>query len=167
MKSDYFLAVPVLATVCNVLLAIAVIIHHSHHAIAQPILTDVLIPRGLERSGEECMFDMSEYAAAFDDMHNEAATDDSPVAPFMTSADHPDPMLASMPGTNFMAYKRADISSFYREEPGSRVETTPSYKGQACKFVNMSPFRVSVYWEGPDGPSFNSNLGKSEFIVTA
>ena len=59
--------------------------------------------------------------------------------------DEQDPMLKEMPN-GFKAYVRKDISSFYREEPGSRIEKTPKFKGQAGKFVNMSPERLSLYW---------------------
>ena len=58
-----------------------------------------------------------------------------------------DPMLAKMPTVpNFKAYRRADISSFYQEPPGSRVEQKPSFTGQAGKFVNMSPFALQLRW---------------------
>ena len=57
-----------------------------------------------------------------------------------------DPMLAKMPDYDFWAYRRADISSFYQEPPGTRVEQTPSFNGQAGKFVNMSPEKLDLYW---------------------
>ena len=57
-----------------------------------------------------------------------------------------DPMLAKMPGLDFKAYRRADISSFYQEERGSRTEKKPNFTGQAGKFVNMSPERLDLYW---------------------
>jgi hypothetical protein len=58
-----------------------------------------------------------------------------------------DPMLAKMPGIDFMAYRRADISTIYGEAPGSRQEKVPAFQGQAGKFVNMSPERLDFYWE--------------------
>ena len=64
-----------------------------------------------------------------------------------TEVEEEDPMLAAMPTVpNFKAYRRADISSFYQEPPGSRVEQKPSFKGQAGKFVNMSPFPLQLRW---------------------
>ncbi len=63
-----------------------------------------------------------------------------------------DPMLAKMPGFDFKAYRRGDISRMYREDPGSRMEKKPAFKGQAGKFVNMSPERLDLYWENADGP---------------
>jgi hypothetical protein len=57
-----------------------------------------------------------------------------------------DPMLEKMPGLDFKAYKRADISSLYNEPPGSRVEKTPDFAGQAAKFVNMGNERLDLYW---------------------
>lgn len=61
------------------------------------------------------------------------------------------PNLKRIPGTDFDAYVRADIATYYREEPGSRVEAVPSSPGQAGKFINMSPERVSLYWVGDHG----------------
>jgi hypothetical protein len=57
-----------------------------------------------------------------------------------------DPMLMKMPGLDFKAYRRADISSFYQEPPGFRIEQTPAFTGQAGKFVNTSPERLDLYW---------------------
>lgn len=69
-----------------------------------------------------------------------------------------DPMLMPMidvcgvrgleEGDCFNAYKRADISSFYQDAPGSRQETEPIFQGQAGKFINMSPDRLDLYWYG-------------------
>jgi hypothetical protein len=79
------------------------------------------------------------------------AVDQESELPFETSRPMGDPMLARMPGLDFMAYKRPDISSMYREAPGSRHEKIPSFKGQAGKFVNMSPERLDLYWDSEDG----------------
>jgi hypothetical protein len=67
--------------------------------------------------------------------------------------DDDDPMLEKMPGIDFKAYKRADISSFYQEPPGSRVETTPSFNGQPAKFQNMGTERLDLYWDAGSGPT--------------
>ena len=67
-----------------------------------------------------------------------------------TSSNHEnsrDPQLALMPGyDNVWAYRRADISSMYREAPGTRTEMPPAFTGQAGKFVNVSPERLDLYW---------------------
>jgi prolyl 4-hydroxylase len=63
-----------------------------------------------------------------------------------------DPMLEKMPGLDFKAYKRADISSFYQEPPGSLSEKTPSFDGQPGKFQNMSPERLDLVWDAGHGP---------------
>jgi hypothetical protein len=57
-----------------------------------------------------------------------------------------DPMLMQMPSVDFKAYRRADISSFYQQEPGSRIEQQPAFQGQAGKFVNMSPDTLELTW---------------------
>ncbi|KAG7364766.1 2(OG)-Fe(II) oxygenase superfamily protein [Nitzschia inconspicua] len=69
-----------------------------------------------------------------------------------------DPMLEEMPGYNFKAYKRADISSFYNEPPGSRVEATPSFQGQAAKFQNMSPERLDLIWDAGSGAANGNHI---------
>ena len=84
-----------------------------------------------------------------------------------------DPMLAKMPGLDFKAYRRADISSMYRDAPGfrsrSRTEQKPRFSGMAGKFVNMSPERLDLYWDNSDGPpgAFNSIAGPFESTGTS
>jgi prolyl 4-hydroxylase len=70
-------------------------------------------------------------------------------------------MLQRMPTFDFDAYVRADVSTFYGEEPGTREEFVPDYEGQAGKFVNLSPDRVSLYWDPDNGSGeldFTSNI---------
>lgn len=69
-----------------------------------------------------------------------------------------DVLLQTMPGTDFKAYVRADIATFYGKEPGSLIEQTPIFNGQAGKFINMSPQKVSLWWDGPNGPVLNSEI---------
>ena len=57
-----------------------------------------------------------------------------------------DPYLRQMPNMNFKAYVRPDVSTFYREEPGSRQPSPHNFNGQAGKFINMSPDRLGLYW---------------------
>jgi len=65
-------------------------------------------------------------------------------------------------------YTRADISSFYREEPGSRTEVKPKFNGQAGKFINISPFRLDLYWESDHGkPYYIQAVGPWESGGTA
>jgi hypothetical protein len=51
-----------------------------------------------------------------------------------------------MPDYDFMACVQRDVALFYEEEEGSMVEKKPEFKGQASKFVNMSPERLDLYW---------------------
>ena len=143
MRTGYFLALPVAATALNLLFAsFLVVVFHPRKANAQqpghfenlrlgfrptepePYLTlqEEARTKGLRQDDESCQEDL----------------------------DDKDPMLEAMPIDKppyFVdVYKRADISSFYGEEPGSRVETKPAFKGQAGKFINMSPHRVTLYW---------------------
>lgn len=69
-----------------------------------------------------------------------------------------DPNLKLIPGTNFKAYTRADVATFYGEEPGSHEEKKPNFQGQAGKFINMSPERVDLWWDGPSGPVLNDSI---------
>ena len=56
------------------------------------------------------------------------------------------PMPIDRPPYYYDVYVRKDISSFYREEPGTCTEVKPAYNGQAVKFVNMSPYRMDLLW---------------------
>jgi hypothetical protein len=38
-------------------------------------------------------------------------------------------------------------------------EQLPQFTGQACKFVNLSPVSMLLYWDGPEQPIFNSLIG--------
>lgn len=76
--------------------------------------------------------------------------------------DEKDPMLKLMPIDQppylKEVYTRKDISSFYNEEAGSRVEKNPEFRGQAGKFINISPHRVELYWY-VSTPFFDLNSG--------
>jgi hypothetical protein len=69
-----------------------------------------------------------------------------------------DPMLEEMPGYNFKAYKRADVSSFYNEPPGSREEMTLTFQGQAAKFQNMSPEQLDLIWDDGSGAANGNHI---------
>jgi hypothetical protein len=56
-----------------------------------------------------------------------------------------DPNLKEMPN-HFKAYVRPDISTFYKEKPGSRKPSSHVFNGQAGKFINMTPDRLNLYW---------------------
>jgi prolyl 4-hydroxylase len=100
-----------------------------------------------------------------------------------TDAEMKDKKMRMMKGTDgvadFEAYVREkDVSTFYGEEPGSRSERTPKFEGMAGKFVNLYPYRVSLYWNGfgneklhqgdinPWGASGTSTFPKHQFVMT-
>jgi len=144
MKAYYFLAMPVvLATLVNVFLTFLIYAVHDSHA--QPVLQDGLAGRSVNSEGE--------YLVGLDGDFEEHTLQQQ------QQDDKEDPQLVQMPGLNFKAYVRADIATFYREEPGTRVEHKPDYTGQASKFVNMSPERTDLYWSGPQGPVLNDSIG--------
>lgn len=51
----------------------------------------------------------------------------------------------------FMAYVQPDVSSFYREEKGSRTKVAPKFNGLAAKFINLSNKNTMHYWEASPG----------------
>lgn len=57
-----------------------------------------------------------------------------------------DPNLNEMPNHDFKAYVRPDVSSFYKEKPGSRKPSSHAFSGLAGKFINMTPDRLNLYW---------------------
>lgn len=97
--------------------------------------------RVLDQETEDPRATWKDASLALDDELNQTAVT-ADVAPEM------DPLLRPMPEpfSHFHAYTRADISSFYQEPAGSRVEQEPAFPGQAGKFVNMSPERLELHW---------------------
>jgi prolyl 4-hydroxylase len=136
MKSRLFLVFPLVSTVLNVLVA-CWLIHRT---------SSELIP-ALQEASQVGLCGIDGAACNEDDSISVTADFQNP-APTKASDD---PYLKKMPDYDFYAYVRKDISSFYQEEWGSRDEHTPAFKGQAGKFVNMSPDRLDLYWDSGRG----------------
>ena len=104
--------------------------------------------RPSEHEAFDTLQDFQEFAAELQQQCTDADDCDDYIHDDIV--DEKDPMLKPMPIDKppyfYDVYMRKDISSFYQEEPGSRVETTPAYDGQAVKFINMSPFRMDLIW---------------------
>jgi prolyl 4-hydroxylase len=150
MKRNAYLALPVLATLVNVPLAL--LFCGTRKVAAQPVLTEALVGHCTNDDAEMCVFDLESY------LDSQLKDDQEKVVPETEEDNDLDPNLQLIPGTNFKAYVRADISTFYGKEPGSRQEKKPDFRGQAGKFVNMSPERVDLWWDGPSGPVLNDSL---------
>lgn len=165
MRSEYFLALPVAVTIFNLLFALQLNPAYSKVE-AQPVVGEALIDRCVDNGNDECSLPLDNlFDRRVDDLEVEAEAEES--VAHQDDKDDEDPMLELIPGTDFKAYKRADIATFYGQEPGTMTEKKPSFRGQAGKFINMSPDRVSLYWDGPDEPLFNANLGPWESGGTA
>ena len=75
-----------------------------------------------------------------------------------TKEDDQDPALQEMtfdigqgPETT-MVYVEPDIASFYQlQDPPSTTKVTPKFNGFQAKFINLSPDKVSLYWEDREG----------------
>jgi len=146
MRSElFYLALPLTASMFNVFFVL--LLSRIHPSRAQPVIPEGMFDRCVDQVGDECIFSLDDYAST-----NEKTPQD------LTEPEE-DPMLKKMPGVEFKAYVRADIATFYRQEPGTMTEKTPAYKGQAGKFVNMSPETLTLWWEGPNGPILNGNVG--------
>jgi hypothetical protein len=143
MRPNIYLTLPLLATLLDILWACFLLRVHPSTVVAYDIPAVQEIPAtaetaelpdlcGIEGDDQVCGANLSDavtWSPSFEEVE-----------------DQEDPMLQQMPDVDFKAYVRQDISSFYGEEPGSRTEKKPSFKGQAGKFVNMSPERLSLYW---------------------
>ena len=149
-----------LAILTNVALFTWLASHHPVHG--QPALGATL--QQLDRQQTCTILDIGDVA--FRESDNVPSDD---ISPFQVDTMEEDPKLAKMPGFDFKAYRRADIDNMYREAPGSRIEKKPLFKGQAGKFVNMSPERLDLYWENIDGPMghFISHAGGFESTGTS
>jgi len=151
MKDRYFLLAPFAITAFNLLVAIVLQAHHSQ---PQPILGEIPVSATAQQTSslESFLVDPGTGEALKDvGQHQEK------LVPFEED-DEEDPMMKAMPGTDFKAYVRADIATFYGKEPGTVEEQSPLFNGQAGKFINMSPDPVSLWWDGPNGPVFNSEV---------
>jgi hypothetical protein len=116
-----------------------------HDVVSQPMNgrgLQGMMERVQHRSVKRCLMDAGNGECAEDYWENAQLEADSEIE----EEGGEDPMLAKMPGLDFKAYRRAEISSFYQEAPGSRTEKKPKFNGQAGKFVNMSPERLDLYW---------------------
>jgi hypothetical protein len=51
----------------------------------------------------------------------------------------------------FKAYVTPDVSTFYREGPGTREVRRPNHNGWAAKFVNISTRWVRLFWDPKNG----------------
>lgn len=141
MRSVFFLALPVMATMANLLFAsflVTVFQPSKVTAQLQPGHIDNL-RLGLRPTEPEPFLNLEEEAI------RKSVEEESCDEP-----DEKDPMLKPMPIDQPPYFKdvytRQDISSFYQEEPGSKKEFTPEFKGQAGKFINISPHRMELYW---------------------
>ena len=115
MKSELFLLLPVGATVVNILFALQ--LNHDHSKVdAQPVINEAYIDRCADNSLGECFLSLDDYRK--EDAENFEHDLVDPVQ---------DPMLKLIPGTDFKAYVRADVATFYGQEPGSMKERTPSF----------------------------------------
>jgi len=135
-----YLAIPLIATVLDMLWACFLFQHH------QAVVADIPAAQEIPATAEAT--ELPDLCIGDAEVCNAAAVSDASASwsKEHEQEDEEDPMLKQMPDVNFKAYVRKDISSMYGEEPGSRTEKTPRFNGQAGKFVNMSPERLSLYW---------------------
>ncbi|CAB9497067.1 Probable prolyl 4-hydroxylase [Seminavis robusta] len=164
MKSAFYLALPLAATVLNLLFAsFLVVVFQPRKANAQVNIENLRL--GFRPTEPEPYLTLQEET-------RKLSTEEQSCVEPQNEDDEVDPMLKPMPIDQPPFYKnvytRADISSFYGEEPGSRVEKTPSFQGQAGKFINVSPHRMELYWENDNGGQyFIGNVGPWENGGTA
>lgn len=142
MRSNLYIALPLIATVLDMLWACFLFHHHAHAAADIPAAQEIPATAEAVELPDLCIGDTQVCM-------NDAAVSDADAASWSKVVEEEgeeDPMLMQMPDVDFKAYVRKDISAMYGEEPGSRKEKTPKFTGQAGKFVNMSPERLSLYW---------------------
>jgi hypothetical protein len=170
MKSHIYLTLPVATTALNLLFAYFIIKNKAVSVDAQSANNGGL--EGIQGRSQCTRIDAGQGVLCtenstkdYSQFMDETETDEL----LEEEEEDEDPMLAKIPGLDFKAYRRADISSFYQEPPGSRTEKKPSFTGQAGKFVNMSPERLDLHWDAGQGPPGNhmSKTGPFESTGTA
>ena len=142
MKIAYFLALPVAVTVFNLVFALLFV--GTRKVTAQPPGHVDNLRLGFRPTEPEPYLTLQQEARNRGEVvQGDPSCQDHDL-------DDRDPMLVPMaiekPPYVVDVYTRADISSFYGEEPGSRVDTKPAFNGQAGKFINISPYRVTLFW---------------------
>jgi len=153
----WFLALPVAVTLFNVLFA-AFFCSLPRDTGAQNLQPDVLPVHQVRQAYQHVQQQQQQQCAGVGGANDGECSAASLLGEAVDDGDddEEDPMLRTMPGYgDFKAYVRADVSTFYGEDPGSRQETTPSFRGQAFKVVNMRPDEVDLYWV--------ANTGKKQF----
>ena len=88
--------------------------------------------------------------------------DDFPIAPHEAQDGGLDPNLIPMEYTIYksdgseekgmtLVYKRPHVSTFYNNsdvDADAKEVVKPSFNGIGVKFINMSPYKVTIYWTG-------------------
>ena len=138
----FYLCLPVMATALNLALVVLVFSNSPKTALAS------LVPVQYEKvrtSSSNCINGEGESeghscTATYVFAPENITIDEGPI-----DAAH-DPCLMQMPNRDFKACVRPDSATFYQKEPGSMRPKTHVFKGQAGKFVNLTPDRLSLYW---------------------
>ena len=144
MSGHAYLLLPFGATVFN--FALAILLFRSPKASAS------LVPVQSEEGPPTCLDHADDGSCTSTSVSFHNITIDEPVYA------SEDPHLVDMPGRNFKAYVRPDVSTFYQKEPGTMQPVSPKFNGQAGKFVNLTPQRLGLYWD--------SGRGKGHFTGT-
>lgn len=129
---------PVLATASN--LALALLFLRAPKTFAENIPAQY---EGIGRDSSVCMNNADDNSCRVEPAMNISIEEAIPASD--------DPNLKEMPSNGFKAYVRPDISTFYKEKPGSRKPSSHAFNGQAGKFINMTPERLNLYWNSGRG----------------
>eukprot|EP00557_Chaetoceros_sp_GSL56_P005171 CAMPEP_0176501922 /NCGR_PEP_ID=MMETSP0200_2-20121128/14460_1 /TAXON_ID=947934 /ORGANISM="Chaetoceros sp., Strain GSL56" /LENGTH=465 /DNA_ID=CAMNT_0017900923 /DNA_START=607 /DNA_END=2004 /DNA_ORIENTATION=+ len=74
---------------------------------------------------------------------------------------------AAAAARKFLAYVPPDVSTFYRDAPGTRQPTKPRFHGLAGKFINLSPQYLTLYWDDGRGGSIIADMPPFQAVGTA
>ena len=125
MHGYSYLCLPVLATAFN--LTLAIFLFHPSKASAS------LVPVQYEQIGA-----LSSTTCVGNGEEDEGSCSSTYVFTQNITIDGPisaeaDPHLQSMPGRDFKAYVRPDVSTFYKRDPGTMQPSSPRFTGQVSK----------------------------------
>lgn len=67
----------------------------------------------------------------------------------------------------FLAYVPPDVSTYYRDAPGTHVAARPWFDGLAGKFINLSPEYLVLYWDDGHGGSHIADMPPFQAVGTA
>lgn len=130
-------------------------------------LADFKFPVAPSSSSRFLNNDHEELAATTRTSLSSFANDNDPNLLPMTFHVPPQGDLDNTSSRKFLAYVQPDVSTFYRDTPGTCRPMKPRFQGLAGKFINLSPDYLALYWDDGHGGSLIADMPPFQAAGTA